>query len=553
MVRCSSGGVFTAETCESGWTCDEATPNRGAAQCLIPCSEGQEVVTRCNPSITYYQQVYTCSLPMANGGFGAQEDASTFSEYCDHNCDPAQNACMKWSEDEGESCTPTGENAFQPRCENNRRVICEGSGDYQVSVYECLDGTICENGACVEPPPGTCPEGQYWFRDACYAVGDACDSNVSALWNGICDANTVIRCSNRGVITSETCENGWICDEAISGSAATCKMPCSSADESVQVCVTNTNYLRTYQCRAGAMADGSPGVLSNQIASATEYCAHGCDSTNNECIKWSEDEGMPCEISGANIYHDHCENNRMVYCAAVDYIYDDAGNRVTLDDGSYAYVYEVVVDECGTGTTCYEQADENIIGCYPDQYLCSGSEQMQACATSTDNSVDFIATYNCLETTTEGVGVWDMDVDATVANPCPTNTNCIVDENGAAPTCGTIEANLGASCDPNAPGAVYCSNNGVIYCPGTGVWTMFSNCNLYFGYSCVLDDTGIYGGACMSAGESCHEGDGVTYQCDGLYYSNEYHCVEMSGDYYNVYYARHYCSNGCDADTGSCR
>ena len=429
---------------------------------------------------------------IAFGACGGDEEETSTKE-CTSNADCG----------EGKICGAEG------KCVDDTNVT-PGPVDAECTTNDdCTDATkpVCDNGTCVadNTQSGNCPAGEYEIDGTCYAEGDACDANSETLWMGSCMGTDVAYC-NQGTIEVLKCgDEEDICGVGEDG--ADCYTPCNEAGAEVKECYSQegTDFLLTSVCEV--LDDGSFALIFDGYNYDT--CSNGCDSEKNECVKLVEEEGNPCTVEGENAFQEYCADGLVVYCEAVDYQLDANGDYVVDDNGDPLYVYEVVAQKCGEGSTCYELSDDNWANCYSEEDKCTGTAQKQECYADY-YYYEYVATYDCVATKTENVSVWDMNVTQTEAGACEEGTSCISGTEESAPSCAVLDSKIGTACDETTD-SDYCANNGLITCY-SGKWAVYDNCNVYSGTTCLRDTNGGNGG-CYSQDSICETDN---YLCESF-------------------------------------
>ena len=525
---CEDGDLCTAgDTCEAGG-CASGAPVVCEAEGSSECSQSQ-----CNPGTGDCQVAYAQSGAPCNDGdpctqgdacdggglcAGAAKDCSSFADTCnDAACEAG--VCVPTPKsgggcDDGQTCT------VQDTCDLSGD--CAGTWDASLpdcvclSDADCDDGLACTadtcagSGACVyTTTPGSC-----LVDGVCYASGEPKAGNACLLCAPAASQSKLQSkaCNDQNPCTDDACDPASGCtaapndalacddhdpcthDDHCSGGACQGASDCiADSDcgaagapclEVVCDCGTCT-FVPAFEgqdcddgkhctvgevCLGGTCAGGQP--LDCSEAGDGDCVVGSCDDTVDACVGEAAADGIFCDDGDGCTVADHCVGGACVADPMDCTEWGDGCNAGLCANGHCA-AQPTVGAQCddGSGCTLADKCDPN------GQCVGTWDEENCGCTEDADCAAEF------------------------AADPCREG-RCDVTNH----TCYG-EAQIGASCDDEAP----CTYNDA--CTGTGACSG-TQASCSDGFSCTADlcdgaggcDNPVLAGTCLIGGKCFNAG-----------------------------------------------
>ena len=261
--ECTSSG-WEEKTCENSLVCVDKD---GSIACKTPCSTPGKEIVNC---VTYFSSTRTCEDTSPNYTYSDSEYEDCFGSCtkgvgCDdgtnHPCTDGQKACGmngqsyeckdgSWkspkpcaegcNEETGE-CIHSGCESESLKCEDNKVLKCNDSGEWLVKEYcssreTCQDGAcICKEGAtdCISGNFHACKNGLWEEIDKCTGTCDDDEGCINECESGkkYCEGNRQVICVD-GSYIKITCHYG--CDDGVCNTEVECE------DNDPPMCSGNT-------------------------------------------------------------------------------------------------------------------------------------------------------------------------------------------------------------------------------------------------------------------------------------------------------------------------
>lgn len=337
--RCGPSGV---ETCVAGaWSAGQ--PCEGGFR----CEGGRCVEIPCQPQCEADQE---CGDDGCGGSCGECADGWICEEgFCtppeamcgDGTCDPGED-CTRCNDDcacgEGEACE-AGECVCVPDC-TDRLCGDDGCGG---SCGDCDGDFVCEEGACVPPPP-ECGDMVCDERESCVECPIDCGF---CCGNGACAPEQGENCAT--CPGDCECAEGDVCDFELRACAAPCRPMCDGLQCGPDGCGGSCGGCADGQaCGAAGVCAPEPAMCGDNVCDADEdcaTCAADCGDCCGDDVCGAGENCVTCEADCACGDGDLCDAASR-QCRA-EFCEPDCGARQCGPDGCGG-----TCGRCGGGRLC---------------------------------------------------------------------------------------------------------------------------------------------------------------------------------------------------------
>ena len=493
-------------------------PSKAECYCVIDSKDPKQICLLDNPGDICVNTQSSLEESLCDGNI-----AKNVMELAVESADGTENKLFEYELDCGDKTCALNENkalcletCTEEDTENDKRncdlIFDEGEAYYLSKTYHCEQVNDQYYWIEDEDKEEVCPRGCAEDQ-SCKHIHDSERTSCSIDDSDKCDNNIFLKC-NYGVWNAYDCGNNTC---AVTDEFEGCFELCSDdeVDKTTDTCAGN--FAEHQVCKA---IDGEKYAK----LSTGEYCYHGCDEAEGQCIKIHEDEGKTCGTTADPLeIYEKCANDILLNCV------------LSLDSpGEYVWQaidcsYDIPSDAPTTEGTCV--TDGVIATCAPKCTAADFDVPKTQCVTDTEG-YSYVSGWTCVQSGESYY--WEMANEACIHGCNEGKTACLQLHDDEGKVCSSVVDDpdyYDIKCD----GSIYLACNGsVVEAIDCGSLSCHKDLMCY--------------PACESLGETA-------YYCKDENVSASGPCVEDAEHGVHVIDPQNdeSCTSGCDSATGKCK